>query len=164
MRLGNLRRTDRASAPMRYGQRRVRRRMYLAECAQRLLVERTQPKSADVARPVVALRDGVIFHGLCADPADLLAIVRERDLRQLTGYCHRRIGGGAHSSRCFILRPISLLVLPPCAQVGSLRDCWRSLRGIGSLSCPSHERAQRCGFGWLLQKAYLVMFCGLIGA
>ncbi len=97
---------------MRYGQRRVRRRMYLAECAQRLLVERTQPKSADVARPVVALRDGVIFHGLCADPADLLAIVRERDLRQLTGYCHRRIGGGAHSSRCFILRPISLWYSP----------------------------------------------------
>ncbi len=93
---------------MRYGQRRVRRRMYLAECAQRLLVERTQPKSADVARPVVALRDGVIIHGLCADPADLLAIVRERDLRQLTGYCHRRIGGGAHSSSSFILRPISL--------------------------------------------------------
>ena len=82
---------------MRLGQRRVRRRMYLAERAQCLLVERTQPKSADVARPVVALRDGVIFHGLCADPADLLAIVRERDLGQLASYCHRRIGRGSCS-------------------------------------------------------------------
>lgn len=44
---------------------------HLAKCALALLVERSQPDGADMARPVVALCEGIELDGLGADEANL---------------------------------------------------------------------------------------------
>lgn len=63
----------------------------LAERALGLLVQCSQPQRTDMAGPMVALGHRIILDRLRADPAHLLARIRERDGAQLAGNTRRHI-------------------------------------------------------------------------